>query len=244
MIKKFLLTPLIIVTAFSAIALSEDIVLHEENFENITVRVGPTGSEWNPGQTIPGFYAVIGALEPDGAPKYIAQNPNGERANSTQLYLFEKEDHRSLGFAVGSSTGDAILALRLENQSDQNIKEISLSFDIHQWSSSSKQPKVVKLSFTEGDPLTLAPADVYHFLSSKEDSIKWTDIPKGEVVVQFQGEEASVNPLVDGVSKVSVRQAFLDWPPNTALWIRWNFSGSPWGKLSLDNVRVTTSGAQ
>jgi hypothetical protein len=240
MIKSTLLTSLVISAALPCIAHTAETILHEENFQNVSVQVGPTGSEWKPGKTIPGFYAVIGALEMNGTPKHLALNQNGERGTSTLLYLFEKGDNKSLGFSVGYSTGTAILALRLENHSDQPIKEINLSFDIHQWTATSTKPKVVKLSFTEGDPLSMDAGEVSHFLSSKEESIKWTDIPEGEVVTPLHNGEGLVNPLKEGLIRKSVKLSFLNWPPNTALWIRWNLSGSPWGKMSLSNVRVTT----
>lgn len=208
-----------------------------EDFDGVTV-TGASGVPWVPGATFPGFYAVLeGSNAPDSMPNIIARNVNGQSSSSTFLYSFTRDDDRSIGFVVGASTRDAMVGLRLVNDSDQVINAIKIGYQGHQWFDSAAMPKTIRLAFRNGDPETMDNSAITAFLRAQDQTL-WVPIPAGEFETPVQKNSGEVDALSDGKRTVIATQGFLDWKPGKALWLRWDFSGQPWSRLSIDDVRV------
>lgn len=209
-----------------------------EDFQLPSVPAGPSGLAWFQGETYPGFYVYIeGNEDAEGAPSNIVLSENAAHTGSTRLYSFAKESNFSPGLIVGSSSGKTGLALRLVNETGKTIRAIQISYVGMQWFDAAETPKSIKLGFHVGDPTSDLQEDVDAFLQGGNDI--WEEILEGAFATPVVGNSGEVNPLAEGRREVHTPLEFLDWPNGEVLWLRWDFSGPPWGaRLSIDDVRV------
>lgn len=213
-----------------------------QTFQDIS-NIGNSGLPWTQGETIPGYYVYLGGLPDDeiGVPPIIARNKDGKSTGTLRFYCFTKEDHRSVGFATGSSTRGAYLALRLVNDSSETIQTITLSYTGHEWFDGVARPKQVGVSFTLSDPADFEDVTISDFLG-QDPAGRWSLFDGAGFDLPVTDETGDVDPMGAGKVEVSATQKFLDWKPGTALWLRWDFGSAPTGfRMSIDDIKVTFS---
>lgn len=213
--------------------------VYAQTFQHIGP-IGNAGIPWTQGETIPGFYVYLGGLEEsdDNVPEFLNQSRDGMSTGTLRFYCYTLDGQNSLGFATGSSTQGAYLALRLENKTGETIPSITLSYTGHQWFDGVNRTKKVPVSFALGDPASMDNVAVSDYLS-QDQAGQWNDFAEATFLLPKGEDSGEVDPMTDGKVEVSADLKFLDWKPDTALWLRWDFGVPPQGfRLSIDDIKV------